>query len=125
MQYQTFKTISINDECYRIAYSPFFFFPFHLVIPNSGTGPQCSYFLVVLASKNCSSELRSCSAICFVHDASHKVLKMFSIAVFAVHELLGLKGSKFQSLYHFTVGAPVLDKRIMSLPAYPGPGVDA
>lgn len=42
-----------------------------------------------------------------------------------VHDLLGLKGSKFQSLYHFTVGGPVFDKRIMSLPAYPGPGVDA
>ncbi|KAF7825378.1 nitroreductase family protein [Senna tora] len=42
-----------------------------------------------------------------------------------VHQLLGLKGSNFQSLYHFTVGGPVLDKRIMSLPAYPGPDVDA
>ncbi|XP_050900777.1 uncharacterized protein LOC127107540 [Lathyrus oleraceus] len=38
-----------------------------------------------------------------------------------VHQLLGLKGSTFQSLYHFTVGSPVEDKRIMSLPAYPGP----
>ena len=44
---------------------------------------------------------------------------------FAVHELFGFRGSKFQSLYHFTVGGPVLDKRIMSLPAYPGPGIDA
>ncbi|KAK1286907.1 hypothetical protein QJS10_CPB20g01495 [Acorus calamus] len=43
----------------------------------------------------------------------------------AVHEVLGLKGSEFQSLYHFTVGAPVVDKRIMSLPAYPGPDIDA
>ncbi|XP_016444896.1 uncharacterized protein LOC107770140 [Nicotiana tabacum] len=42
-----------------------------------------------------------------------------------VHEILGLKGSEFQSLYHFTVGGPVVDKRIMSLPAYPGPSVDA
>ncbi|KAL6124419.1 hypothetical protein ACLB2K_076931 [Fragaria x ananassa] len=42
-----------------------------------------------------------------------------------VHELLGLQGSNFQSLYHFTVGGPVIDKRIMSLPAYPGPNVDA
>ncbi|XP_027335393.1 uncharacterized protein LOC113849590 [Abrus precatorius] len=42
-----------------------------------------------------------------------------------VHQLLGLKGSAFQSLYHFTIGGPVLDKRIMSLPAYPGPDVDA
>ncbi|KAF5207132.1 Sagb-type dehydrogenase [Thalictrum thalictroides] len=43
----------------------------------------------------------------------------------SVHEILGLKGSQFQSLYHFTVGYPVLDNRIMSLPAYPGPDVDA
>ncbi|KAF4404337.1 hypothetical protein G4B88_014793 [Cannabis sativa] len=42
-----------------------------------------------------------------------------------VHEVLGIKGSNFQSLYHFTVGGPVLDERIMSLPAYPGPGIDA
>ncbi|KAG2729681.1 hypothetical protein I3760_01G261400 [Carya illinoinensis] len=42
-----------------------------------------------------------------------------------VHKILGLKGSNFQSLYHFTVGGPVLDKRIMSLPAYPGPTIDA
>ncbi|KAF7077581.1 hypothetical protein CFC21_082118 [Triticum aestivum] len=43
----------------------------------------------------------------------------------AVHEVLGLKDLEFQSLYHFTVGAPVVDRRIMSLPAYPGPGIDA
>nr|GLL25316.1 uncharacterized protein LOC109171564 [Ipomoea trifida] len=44
-----------------------------------------------------------------------------------VHEVLGLdlEGSEYQSLYHFTVGGPVADKRIMSLPAYPGPNVDA
>ncbi|XP_024996872.1 uncharacterized protein LOC112529729 [Cynara cardunculus var. scolymus] len=42
-----------------------------------------------------------------------------------VHDVLGLTGSNYQSLYHFTVGGPVVDKRIMSLPAYPGPGVDA
>ncbi|CAI9103668.1 OLC1v1002194C1 [Oldenlandia corymbosa var. corymbosa] len=42
-----------------------------------------------------------------------------------VHEVLGLRGTKFQSLYHFTVGGPVIDKRIMSLPAYPGPSIDA
>lgn len=43
----------------------------------------------------------------------------------AVHEVLGLKDLEFQSLYHFTVGAPVVDRRILSLPAYPGPGIDA
>jgi hypothetical protein len=43
----------------------------------------------------------------------------------AVHDILGLKGTEFQSLYHFTVGIPVIDKRILSLPAYPGPATDA
>ncbi len=43
-----------------------------------------------------------------------------------VHELLGLQDDAWQSLYHFTVGLPVLDSRIESAPAYsqrdtPGP----
>lgn len=42
-----------------------------------------------------------------------------------VHAVLGLSGNEFQSLYHFTVGTGVLDKRIMSLPAYPGPELDS
>lgn len=35
------------------------------------------------------------------------------------HELLGLRGTAFQSLYHFTVGYPLVDARIASLPPYP------
>ena len=35
-----------------------------------------------------------------------------------VHELLGLSGMKFQSLYHFTVGGPVEDARLTTLPPY-------
>lgn len=35
-----------------------------------------------------------------------------------VHELLGLEGSAWQSLYHFTVGRPLDDPRIESAPAY-------
>ncbi|XP_057533760.1 uncharacterized protein LOC130811451 isoform X2 [Amaranthus tricolor] len=42
-----------------------------------------------------------------------------------VHEVLGFSGTDYQSLYHFTVGGPVVDKRMMSLPAYPGPEIDA
>ncbi|KAH7332287.1 hypothetical protein KP509_20G080100 [Ceratopteris richardii] len=38
-----------------------------------------------------------------------------------VHEILGLKGREFQSLYHFTVGSAVEDKRITGLPPYPPP----
>lgn len=36
----------------------------------------------------------------------------------AVHEIFGLDGRSFQSLYHFTVGRPVDDTRITTLPAY-------
>jgi len=36
-----------------------------------------------------------------------------------VHDILGLEGNRFQSLYHFTVGMPVEDHRIQSSPAYP------
>lgn len=35
-----------------------------------------------------------------------------------VHSLLGLDGSAWQSLYHFTIGLPVLDARIETTPAY-------
>src|SRR5207244_606502 len=35
-----------------------------------------------------------------------------------VHEILGLKDTQFQSLYHFTTGGPVDDPRLTTLPAY-------
>jgi len=38
----------------------------------------------------------------------------------AVHELLGLQDSAYQSLYHFTVGFPIEDLRLETGPAYPG-----
>ena len=36
-----------------------------------------------------------------------------------VHELLGLAGHRFQSLYHFTIGMPVDDPRLQTHPGYP------
>ena len=36
----------------------------------------------------------------------------------AFHNLLGLTGDQFQSLYHFTVGGPVDDSRLTTLPPY-------
>jgi SagB-type dehydrogenase family enzyme len=36
----------------------------------------------------------------------------------SVHEILGIQGHEFQSLYHFTVGKPVEDRRLQTLPAY-------
>jgi hypothetical protein len=35
-----------------------------------------------------------------------------------LHEALGLKDRAWQSLYHFTVGAPVDDPRLRSAPPY-------
>ena len=37
----------------------------------------------------------------------------------AVHETMGITDTSFQSLYHFSVGGPVEDRRLTSLPAYP------
>lgn len=37
----------------------------------------------------------------------------------AMHEVIGLSGYGFQSMYHFTVGYPLQDNRIMTLPPYP------
>lgn len=39
----------------------------------------------------------------------------------ALHGLLGLRGTRWQSLYHFAIGAPVADARLRSWPAYPPP----
>jgi SagB-type dehydrogenase family enzyme len=36
----------------------------------------------------------------------------------AVHEAFGIEGDEFQSLYHFTVGMPVEDTRLTTLPPY-------
>ena len=36
----------------------------------------------------------------------------------AVHGVLGLTDNRWQSLYHFTVGEPLEDARLQSLPAY-------
>jgi nitroreductase len=37
-----------------------------------------------------------------------------------VHTMLGIEGTEFQALYHFTVGRPLTDDRITTTPAYPG-----
>ncbi len=36
----------------------------------------------------------------------------------AMHEVLGISDHSWQSLYHFTVGAPVEDSRLPPLPSY-------
>ncbi len=36
----------------------------------------------------------------------------------AVHEMLGIKDNRYQSLYHFTIGKPVEDSRLTTYPPY-------
>jgi len=36
----------------------------------------------------------------------------------AVHQLVGLEGDQFQSLYHFTLGGPLEDARLQTFPPY-------
>jgi len=36
----------------------------------------------------------------------------------AVHEIMGLRDNQYQSLYHFTVGKPIEDPRLATLPPY-------
>jgi hypothetical protein len=36
----------------------------------------------------------------------------------SVHEVLGFTDETFQSIYHFTVGTPLEDSRLQTLPAY-------
>jgi len=36
----------------------------------------------------------------------------------AMHELLGLEDRSYQDLYHFTIGGPIEDNRLTTLPAY-------
>ncbi|MBF0272952.1 MAG: nitroreductase family protein [Magnetococcales bacterium] len=38
------------------------------------------------------------------------------------HQLIGLRSEGFQSLYHFTLGRPVIDSRLSTDPPYPAPG---
>ena len=38
-----------------------------------------------------------------------------------VHRSFGIRSRAWQSLYHFTVGGPLNDERLATLPAYPDP----
>lgn len=38
----------------------------------------------------------------------------------ACHQALGLTGTRLQTIYHFSLGRPLIDTRIQSLPPYPG-----
>ena len=66
---------------------------------------ECGYLGQVLYLEAERAGLRGTGIGCFFDDAMHRVL--------------GLDGRAYQSLYHFTVGGPVEDTRITTLPAYP------
>jgi len=66
---------------------------------------ECGMIGQVLYLEAETSGLRGTGIGCFFDDA--------------MHELLGLKGIRYQDLYHFTVGGPVEDRRLATMPAYP------
>ena len=51
-----------------------------------------------------AADLRGCGIGCFFDDA--------------MHHILGLQDRHYQTLYHFTVGGPIEDERLQTLPAY-------
>ncbi len=59
--------------------------------------------VLYLAAERCG--LRGTGIGCYLDDS--------------FHEILGIADDTLQSLYHFTVGLPIEDRRILSLPAYP------
>jgi SagB-type dehydrogenase family enzyme len=58
--------------------------------------------VLYLEAETC--DIRSTGIGCFFDDPMHRVL--------------GLNNRRFQDLYHFTIGGPVEDKRLTTLPAY-------
>ncbi len=81
--------------------------------PLKETGPwfyprlfwECGMIGQVLYLEAEAARLRGTGIGCFFDDA--------------LHGLLGLQGNLYQDLYHFTVGGPVEDRRLATLPAYP------
>lgn len=97
-------------------------FSLFLLVPTShnmySSGVQCAHYLsvsMIQLDVRFVEESFSCS--------NAEVLLCHCVS--AVHDVLGLEGSEFQSLYHFTVGVPLVDKRLLMLPAYPAPVMDA
>jgi SagB-type dehydrogenase family enzyme len=60
----------------------------------------------VLYLESEAAELRGTGIGCYFDDA--------------LHEMLGIANMQLQALYHFTVGRPLTDTRITTLPAYQG-----
>ncbi len=65
---------------------------------------ECGMIGQVLYLEAEANGLRGTGIGCFLDDS--------------VHRIVGLQDDTFQSLYHFTVGGPIEDSRITTLPAY-------
>jgi hypothetical protein len=65
---------------------------------------ECGLIGQVLYLESEAAGARSTGIGCFYDDA--------------VHEVLGLAGPKWQSLYHFSMGVPVEDTRLTTEPGY-------
>ncbi len=59
--------------------------------------------LLYLEAEQCG--LRGTGMGCFFDDPTHLAL--------------GLQDMAYQDLYHFTIGRPIADRRLTTLPAYP------
>jgi hypothetical protein len=66
---------------------------------------ECGLIGQVLYLEAEAAGVRSTGIGCFYDDA--------------VHELAGLSGAQWQSLYHFSMGMPVDDPRLTTEPGYP------
>lgn len=66
---------------------------------------ECGMIGQVLYLEAEALELRGTGIGCFFDDP--------------LHELLGITGLLYQDLYHFTLGGPVEDRRLATMPAYP------
>lgn len=106
MQVSCFQDIA-SEGCFSVAMLADF------AGPLEGIGPwfyprlywECGMIGQLLYLEAEAAGLRGTGIGCFFDDP--------------VHGLLGLQGNRYQDLYHFTVGGPVEDKRLATLPAYP------
>jgi len=66
---------------------------------------ECGLIGQVIYLEAEAARLRATGIGCYFDDPTHRIL--------------GLKSTQFQDLYHLTVGGPVEDNRLSTLPAYP------
>ena len=94
------------DGCFSLGMLSAFFDPLHHYGPwfYPRLYWECGAIGQILYLQAEVSGIRSTGIGCFFDDP--------------VHEIFGIQDQSYQSLYHFTVGGPVEDTRLTTLPAY-------